>query len=102
MDSLNGLDKLLEAEAKAAAFIKDAEAEAAAIVSKASEDVHAREKEGLAKIKAEQASALAAFTQETNAKLEKALDDYRKELKSLSQDEKALARECRTFMSAGA
>lgn len=102
MDSLNGLDKLLEAEAKAAALIKDAEAEAGAIISEASETVHATEKEALAKLGTEQAAALADFARETSAKLEKALADYKNELKSLPRDEKAFERACRTLMAAGA
>lgn len=102
MDSLNGLDKLLEAEAKAAALIKEAEAEAGAIINEASEKVQALEKESLAKLRAEQATAFAAFTQETNAKLEKALADYKNELISLPRDEKAFERACRAFMATGA
>jgi len=102
MDSLNGLDKLLEAEAKAAALIRDAEAEAVSIVSNASEDVRVREKGKLSKLHAEQESALAAFAIETNQKLKSALDDYREALKTLPRDEEALARACRAFMSAGA
>ena len=102
MDSLNGLDKLLEAEAKAAVLIKDAEAEAGAIISNASEDVRAREKGKLSKLYAEQESALAAFAIETNQKLKSALDNYKETLKTLPQNEEALARACRAFMSAGA
>jgi len=102
VDSLNGLDKLLEAEARAAALIKDAEAEAGSIVSKASEDVRAREKEKLSKLHLEQESALAAFSIKTNQTLKGALDDYREALKALPLDEEALARACRAFMSAGA
>lgn len=102
MDSLNGLDKLLDAEAKAAALIKDAETEAASIASKAIEDAHKKEKERLGGLNAEKESAIAAFREATESKLKVALDEYGKTLASLPQDQDALALACRSFMSAEA
>ena len=102
MDSLNGLDRLLEAETKAAALIREAEAEAGVIVGKVREEAHSREKERLAKFHAEQESELAAFKSEIAEKLKNELEEYEKSLVATKMDERLFASTCGRFMSSEA
>jgi F0F1-type ATP synthase membrane subunit b/b' len=102
MDSLNGLDRLLEAETKAAALIREAETEAGAIVGQARDEAHSREKERLTKLHAEQESELASFKSEIAEKLERELDEYQKSLVATRMDEHLFATTCGKLMSSEA
>jgi len=102
MDSLNGLDRLLEAETKAAALIREAETEAGVIVGKVRDEAHSREKERLAKLHAEQESELASFKSEIAEKLKHELDEYEKNLVAAHPDERLFATTCGRFMSSEA
>jgi len=99
MDSLNGLDRLLEAETKAAALIRDAETEAGLIVGKVRDEAHSREKDRLTKLHAEQESELASFKSEIAEKLKNELDEYEKSLVVTQRDERLFATTCGRFMS---
>ncbi len=99
MDSLNGLERLLEAETKAAALIREAETEAGLIVGKARDEAHSREKERLAKLHAEQEAELASFKSEIAEKLKDELDEYEKSLLATRPDEQLFATTCERFMS---
>ena len=102
MDSLNSLDRLLEAEAKAAELIRAAEAEAGSILSEAGEALHAVEKARVAELRSRHDAAITASESEVKQKLKSELDDYGKRLEAIPVDEAAFARSCRIFMSAGA
>ncbi|HWR11581.1 MAG TPA: hypothetical protein VN445_07160 [Rectinemataceae bacterium] len=102
MDSLNGLDRLLEAEAKAAALIREAETEAGVIVGQARDNAHSKEKERLTKLHAEQESELASFTSEIAEKLKDELDEYEKGFIVTHLDERLFATTCGRFMSSEA
>jgi F0F1-type ATP synthase membrane subunit b/b' len=102
MDSLNGLDRLLEAETMAAALIQDAEAKAGLIVGQARDEAHAREKERLTRLHAEQESELASFKSEIAEKLKNELDEYEKSLVAAHPDERLFATTCGRFMSSEA
>ena len=102
MDSLNGLDRLLEAETRAAALIREAETEAGVIVGQARDEAHSREKERLTKLHAEQESELASFKSEIAEKLKNELDDYEKSLIANHLDERLFATTCGRFMSSEA
>ena len=102
MDSLNGLDRLLEAETRAAALIREAEAEAGVIVGQARDEAHSREKERLTKLHVEQESELASFKSEIAEKLKNELKEYEKSLIANHSDEQLFATTCGRFMSSEA
>lgn len=99
MDSLDGLDRLLEAEAKAAGLIRQAETEAGAIVGKAREETHATEKRRLAELRAEGEAAFAASGTEIRTKLQRELEAYGKSLADAPLNEAAFASSCWEFLS---
>ncbi len=102
MDSLNNLDRLLKAEADAAALIRDAETQKGALLSQAREKARAEEKEKLTRQRAEHEAALAAFRSSIQSKVQMELDEYEKRLEDSPRDEAAFARACREFMFPGA
>jgi len=99
MDSLNGLERLLEAETKAAALIREAETEVGFIVGKARDEAHSKEKERLTKLHVEQESELASFKSEIAEKLKNELDEYEKSLVAAHPDERLFATTCGRFMA---
>lgn len=99
MQSLNGLDRLLEAEAKAAAMIQEAEAKAAAIVGAAREETRSRENGTLARMHAEQASAYAEARAEASRTLRSELEDFGKRLASAPRDQASLVTACEGYLS---
>lgn len=99
MQSLNGLDRLLEAEAKAAALIQEAEAKAAAIVGAAREEARSRESEELGRVHAGQASAYAEARAEAARTLRVELEDFGKRLASAPRDQASLAAACEGYLS---
>ncbi|PKL75379.1 MAG: hypothetical protein CVV27_15695 [Candidatus Melainabacteria bacterium HGW-Melainabacteria-1] len=99
MDSLNGLERLLEAETKAAALIRQAETEAGFILGNARDEAHSREKERLTKLHAEHESELIAFASEIAGKLKDELDEYEKKLVAAHPNERLFATTCGRFMS---
>ena len=98
MQSLNGLDRLLEAEAKAAAMIREAEAKAAAIVGAAREEARAREHETLARVHADQAAAYDQARAEVAGTLRAELEDFGKRLAAAPREQAALAEACEGFL----
>lgn len=99
MQSLTGLDRLLEAEAKAAAMIQDAEAKAAAIVGAAREEARSRENATLTRLHAGQASAFAEARAEAAETLRTELEDFGKRLASAPRDQASLAAACEEHLS---
>lgn len=99
MQSLTGLDRLLEAEAKAAAMIQDAEAKAAVSVGAAREEARSRENETLTRLHADQTSAYAAARAEAAETLRAELEDFARRLASAPRDQAALAAACEGYLS---
>jgi len=99
MDSLNGLDRLLETEARASELILEAENEAGAIVGKANDEARAKEKLILSELGAALEAALLAFGSEVKLKSQSELEAFRSLLASSPRNEDAFARSCGKFLS---
>ena len=102
MDSLNGLDRLLDAEAKATELIKVAEAEAGSILSLAQEDIHKTEKMRLVKERSAVEAEFSAFQTEVADRLKRTLEEYVALLDSIPPDKKLFEQSCKTLISHGA
>ena len=102
MDSLNGLDRLLGAEAKATELIKAAEAEAGAILSQAQEDIHKTEKNRLAQERSAMEAEYSAFKEKSAGGLKRRLEKYVELLNSIPPDKAAFEASCKTLISRGA
>lgn len=102
MDSLNSLDRLLEAEAKATALIKEAEAEASSILSQAQEDIHRTEKNRLADERLAMEKEFSTFQAEVADRLKHTLEEYTTLLDSIPLDKHLFEQSCKTLISHGA
>ena len=102
MDSLNGLDRLLEAEAKATELIRAAEAEASIILGQAQEDIHKTEKNRLAQERSAMEAEYSAFREESAGSLKRRLENYVELLNSIPPNKAAFEESCKTLISHGA
>lgn len=102
MDSLNGLDRLLEAEAKATDLIRAAEAEASAILSRAQEDIHKTEKNRLTQERSAMEEEYSAFQEKSAGSLKRKLEKYVELLNSIPPDKAVFEESCKTLISHGA
>lgn len=102
MDSLNSLDRLLEAEAKATVLIKEAETEASSILSQAQEDTHKTEKNRLAEERQAMEKEFSASQAEVADKLKRTLEEYTTLLDSIPLDKYLFEQSCKTLISHGA
>jgi len=99
MDSLNGLDRLLEAEAKATGLITTAETEASSILGQAQEDIHKTEKTRLAEERSAMDTEFSALRSEVAKKLKHTLEEYTALLDSIPPDKLSFEQSCKALIS---
>jgi len=99
MDSLNGLDKLLGAEAKATELLHAAENEASSILSQAQEDIHKTEKTRLMDERSALEKEFSIYQENNASKLKSRLEEYIALLESTPIDEASFKKSCRNLIS---
>jgi vacuolar-type H+-ATPase subunit H len=99
MDTLNGLERLLVAEARASELIDRAEIEAGNIIGKAREAALVSERQSLTEMSAALESGILDFGMEIKSKSRSELDEFQRLLSSAPLNEDSFARSCRKFMS---
>jgi vacuolar-type H+-ATPase subunit H len=99
MDSLNGLDRLLGAEAKATELIKAAENEASSILSQAQEDIHKIEKTRLMDERLTLEKEYLKNQADIAATMKSRLEEYTALLESTPMDEVLFEKSCKNLIS---
>lgn len=94
VDSLDGLDRLLEAEKRATEFLHGAETEAGLLVGKAQEEAKKTEKQALVDAKTRLEREAERREAEAEASLKTELEGYRSALEALPRDQAAFGRVC--------
>lgn len=102
MDSLNGLDRLLEVEAKAAALIGGAETQAGTILRQAKEEALKKEKSSLVEIRKVLNAKVASVEADLNTRFQNELDMYKAMLEKTPTDPEAFLKTCSALIESGA
>ena len=98
MDSLDGLDRLLEAEKKASGLIHEAETEAGLLIGQAQDEAKKAERKALAEVRASLTQEETETGTRSQAALAAELDDYRKGLETQARDQVAFGRLCASIL----
>ncbi|MCX7026266.1 MAG: hypothetical protein NT061_01980 [Spirochaetes bacterium] len=101
MNSLNGLDRLLEAEKRASGLLHDAEIEASLVIGQAQGEAKKAEKKALADSRAILEKESALTETQAEAALKSELEAYRQGLEALPRDEAAFGRLCASILFPG-
>ena len=98
MDSLDGLDRLLEAEKKASGLIQEAETEAGLLIGQAQDEAKKAERKALADVRASFTQEEAETDTRSQADLAAELDAYGKGLENQVRDQVAFGRLCASIL----
>lgn len=101
MDSLDGLDRLLEAEKRASGLLHDAEAEAGLLIGQAQEEAKKAERKALAESRAAFEKEESETEAKAEADLKAELDAYGKGLEAGPRDSAAFGRLCASILFPG-
>jgi hypothetical protein len=101
VDSLEGLDRLLEAEKRASGLLHDAEAEAGLLIGQAQDEVKKAERKALAESRSAFDKEEAESEIQAEAALKAELDAYGKGLEAQPRDHAAFGRLCVSILFPG-
>lgn len=98
MDSLDGLDRLLEAEKRASELMREAETEAGLLIGQAQDEAKKAERKAIAEARASFASEKAETGTRAQAALSAELDAYGKGLEAQIRDQAAFGQLCTSIL----
>ena len=102
MDSLDGLDRLLEAEKKASGLMHNAETEAGLLVGLAQDEAKKTERKALAEARASFTTEETETRARAGTALAAELEAYGKRLEAQPRDQAAFGRLCTSILFPGA
>jgi len=101
VDSLDGLDRLLEVEKRASDLMRLAESEASLVIGRAQDETKKVEKKALVDARARFEREAADVESKSETALKDELDAYRAGLSALPRDEESFKRLCALILLSG-